>query len=474
MKLAFALPIAALALTLTGCGTATSSNSGTATSQPGAALTPTRAYSFVDSLGVNTHIFFTGSAFSAYANPAVAESALTYLGFPYVRDGAANLPSTNAAKLAVVANATGIKYDFALGSGGTVDINATLAGVHTLLAAAPGSVASIEGSNEINNVFEAPAWAVTYGGATVDICAHSYAPVVAEQKDLYTAVHQDALLHNVQVYNFSVVNLTGVIVNGCTGNEAADLANIGDVSASADYENLHSYPYQGAAPGATYAAAISAADPVHGKPVVFTETGYSTGQSASATPYLAVDETVQAKYELDAILDLYRLGVTRTFLYELLDDAPDSPATSTEYHYGMFHSDGTPKPTATGFHNLLTILKDGGATAATFTPSSVALTLTQTITASAIRDANTYHVLLQKADGTNEFIVWGEPALWNTATKSEYPLFTVNTVTLDLGKTYSTVNVYDPMISTTPIQQASNTSTVIFNVLDHPVVAEFH
>ena len=54
-----------------------------------------------------------------------------------------------------------------------------------------------------------------------------------------------------------------------------------------------------------------------GLPNVITETGYNTDTSDT---YSGVDQTVQAKFTLDTLVDAYKMGVAKTYLYELLDE----------------------------------------------------------------------------------------------------------------------------------------------------------
>ena len=76
--------------------------------------------------------------------------------------------------------------------------------------------------------------------------------------------------------------------------------------------------------------------------------------------YSGVDQTVQAKYTLDTLMDAYKDGVSATYLYELLDDYPDPGNTNAQYHFGLFNSDGTPKLAASAIHNLTAISERPG------------------------------------------------------------------------------------------------------------------
>ena len=82
---------------------------------------------------------------------------------------------------------------------------------------------------------------------------------------------------------------------------------------------------------------------------------HTTGNRQDAS---SVSEGVQAKYLLDGLLDASKAGNVKTYLYELLDQ--NTGDGISENNFGLFHSDGTPKPAATAVHNLVAILDDSG------------------------------------------------------------------------------------------------------------------
>ena len=90
--------------------------------------------------------------------------------------------------------------------------------------------------------------------------------------------------------------------------------------------------------------------------MVVTETGY---QNALSSGSYAVTEATAADYTLRTLLDALRLGIPRTYLYELLDEQPESGLLDPEQHYGLVRADGTVKPAYTAVQNLLTDLAQG-------------------------------------------------------------------------------------------------------------------
>ena len=150
---------------------------------------------------------------------------------------------------------------------------------------------------------------------------------------------------------------------------------------------------------------------------------------------------------MDILLDDAAQGLARSYIYELQDEGDG---------YGVFDTSNNPKPAATGIHNLTTILSDNGAGAKTFKPSLPGFSVSNI--------PNPIFVLeLQKSNGATDIIIWNEP--------KKFPGTPVN-VTVTFNKTYNTVNVYDPVEDTSPIQSPSNVSSATVSVTDHPIVIE--
>ena len=280
-----------------------------------------RAEDFVNSIGVNTHFDF---AVTAYSNVSVVESALNYLGVKQVRD-AMQFP-TSPALFAQIAAATGVKYDLFLAPGAEADLPARAASLKQLPA---GDIEMLEGRNEA---------------------------------DLFGPGFQQGIADQVTLYQFAQTNFPGIPVIQESFAGLPDYGLAGDQSAFADFGNAHTYFGTGNNPALGDWIGVLNADALQatpGKPVIITETGYYT--TGSTTDPHSVDPTVQAKYMLDIVLDSFQEGDAKTFLYELLDEV--SGNGSSQDNFGLFLSDGTPKPAATAIRDLLTLLADPGSTA---------------------------------------------------------------------------------------------------------------
>lgn len=426
---------------------------------------PVPVSAFVDSLGVNTHINFTGPEFVGYADTAVITNSLRYIGFGHIRDSGRSFTADQVARLAAVARDSGAKLIVTPGSGGAVDLPVFLQGMRDIEAQQPGALAGIEGPNEINNVFMAKQWGVTYKGKKADMCKRAYAPVKSLQADMHKAVKADAALKHVPVYAYTVVFVKhGMGDKGCTADYDADLKAIGPETA-ADFGNIHEYPFQGAPPRKVLAKALARKSHVTGRPVVITETGFATDQSVLSVPWLSVSETVQAKYTLSTLFDGFTLGARRTYIYQLMDHMPDNPATDIEKHFGLFYSDGQPKPAARALHNLTQVLADPGQGLPTHSvPVSYSLKGPGYVPG--------MQLLLQKSDGTYVLAVWAEPAIWDAGARKDVKA-AEKQVEVTFGRDISQIAVYDPLKGASPISAAASARMVKIVVSDRPILISF-
>ncbi len=109
------------------------------------------------------------------------------------------------------------------------------------------------------------------------------------------------------------------------------------------------------------------------------------------------------------------------------------------------------KPSGTFLHNLTTILADSGSPGAT-----------QKLPYTIAGEPSTVHdLLLQKASGQFELVVWDEKYSGGT-----------DAVTVQLGSTLGTVRIYDPTVGTGATKTLSNVSSVSLSLGDHPLVIE--
>jgi hypothetical protein len=106
----------------------------------------TSAATFVDALGINTHIDF---AAYGYQNLAAVESDINYLGVKIIRDSAD--VATDAQSWQQVAQATGAKFDDYIAETSPAGMQTDLGFVRQL--AQEGILASVEGGNEEDDAY---------------------------------------------------------------------------------------------------------------------------------------------------------------------------------------------------------------------------------------------------------------------------------------------------------------------------------
>ncbi len=412
----------------------TGSNGGTTSSCTVLNPAPEATSSFLQNLGINTHLGYGNTPYYGQSQNVI--SALRYLGINTIRDqppGYTHDPTTADANAALAA--AGVQFDALVVGNGAVDVTDTIAEVAAFEQTYPGSIAAIEGPNEIN------AWPISYEGTT-----DTYAAGVQVTQDLWTAVQSNPSLEAVPVYALTLsYGITGV---------AAGEGQLGDLAPYVTYGNAHVYAsssnvWQENMP---YWLPILKQD-TPGLPAVITETGYTTTPSY-------VDELSAAKYNLNTFFENALNGIPRTYLYELVDEHASATDTNVQDHYGEFHNDWTPKTGATAIHNLTTVLQSAGSgTASTRLSYSV-----NGLPA-------TGHSFLLGSGTVFDLAVWIDATVYDPTNAADiaapaYP------VTVNLGATYSNVAVYDPMIGTAPIATYSNVSTVSISVVDHPLIVQ--
>jgi len=390
--------------------------------------TSVNAASFVaGNLGVNTHL---GDIYqnTAYGNLTAVRTAMNYIGFSNIRDDVAN------GELPRLQTLAGYGFHFDIGRDPLWISNAEFMNrIDQLQAAHPGAITSIEGMNEVDG------WAVNYNGLT------GVQGAIAEQRDLFNLVHADPLFAKTAIWNFTMM-----------ANDAAKYSALGNLSSIASAQPMHYYYGSGSVAGWWPVMLNCGQADIPGGGHVMTEIGSSTATSES----WGVDETVQAKQTLDVFMNAARTN-TKVFFYELADESHAN--TPLENNYGLFHSDWTPKPAATALHNVTTILTTGADPNAA--PDSFSYTV------SGLNANNGYTTVFTKSANVHDIAVWQEPNMWNATTHTEIAN-PANPVTVNLGATYASIDVYDPLVGTSPIQHITGASSVTVSVSDHPLIIE--
>ncbi len=340
---------------------------------PRAAAEPARgADAFVESVGVNTHLIDD----TAYRDFDAVRAALRELGVRHIRDGICGTCPWQWNRYRALA-ADGV--DLLAIAGSPADDGPRRAGNVAALGALAGSVWGVEGANEWD-LFSgrAPDW------ATQDR---------AYQRWLWSAVRATPELRWKPVVGPSLV---------FSWETPSSWAILGDLTDALDYGNSHDYA-GGQPPELVSARGLALARMVSGgRPVVVTEGGYHNAVAQANRDHPAVPEDVAAAYLPRLLLENFRLGFARTYVYELVNPVGGDEATNMQHSFGLLRADFSRKPAFVAVRNLLGALSDpGGPSAAAEVPVSV----------SAPEDVR--RVVLRKADGRVDVVLWRAVSRWD-------------------------------------------------------------
>ena len=350
------------------------------------------AFQFTDSVGVNVHLAYGDSVYATQF-PAVL-NAMTALGITHYRDGLNQYAPPFQYQNAEALGKAGIKADWLMDTADSAAI------INSAFLHAPDTTAGFEGPNEDDA--DAGATLTTFLQLLHDTVRAN--PGTASMPILAPSFTQPASFAKQG-------NLASLISNGNThdyfGTRNPETAPYGG-----SFYNCGGY-------GSMQFNICLAQMVGVNEPVVATETGYSSG--------VGLSDAVIGRYELRTLFQSLRLGIPRTYLYELVDD-PSSQ------DYGLLNTSFAPRPAYTAIQNTMALLKD-----TTFAhPGKLDYTLSG-------NTQNVNHLLLQKSDGTFLLAIWlGVPSAdpGNPSTTFNVPAQTV-VLSANTPLASSTLNLLD-------------------------------
>ncbi len=395
-------------------------------------LNPVRASDALASFGLNTHINYQDSAYAQFGR---VKDALQYVGITHLRELAPMPWFSGAAPIGYYSELMrqGYDIDFVV-PGGKVDLQKSFAPIFDLSKDSTTRISAIEGFNEVDH---AP---VTFDGLSGNDAA------IKGQKAIYALVHGDSRLKNV-----SVIDVTGVSAEPTVLDGRADLGN------------AHIYPQNGFPPDGWFRGMQGLAQKVH-VPMAVTEFGYAS-LPQSGWLVIGVDETGQAKGVLAGLLSGLETGFSRTYVYELLDERPDSAVPDRESHFGLFDNQFRKKPAAIAIHNVTQLLRDSDAT--------VDRKPVQPLDLDVSGLPKTGHIVaIEKADGSIWLAVWNEAPFWDNqrgAPVADQPV----SVTISPPKLTKSSAIYAPLNVEPLVKRVDGGGPVTFDVSNAPVLVEF-
>lgn len=288
---------------------------------------PTRpAAAFVDSVGVMVHMSYDDTS---YRRVDRVRSALRDLGVHHVRDSLVPQRPDAVRALETLAQ-DGIRLQLIVSD---LHKRRSIRSQLAYLRAHPKLVQAlqaVEGSNEYDLAGD-PNW---------------IRKVRRDQRELFTGVEGDPAFAGVDVLGPVIARIGN---RGRTGSLARYL----------DTANIHSYG-GGFQVEDRFRDDIDDASKVAGakaRRVVQSETGYHGAFNDPFRDQRAVPQDVAAIYLQRTLLEGFRLGVERTYLYELLDEKPDPSLRQREQHFGLLRNDFSPKRGYTAIRSLLAPLR---------------------------------------------------------------------------------------------------------------------
>ncbi len=346
--------------------------------------------SFVNSIGVNTHIAYTNTPY--YQQWPSVMQALQNLHVRHVRDGYYPWPSNNVLyQRHHQLSSLGIDCDYVVSFGATADQLATFKSL-------AGDVGYWEAPNEMDD--------------------HKGSDWVTRLQTFMPTLYLSGQATQVPVLGPSLVY-------------RQSYTTLGEVGAWMTYNNLHIY-FGGRNPGIggwgstdpqghSYGSIAwwqdNADTDAPGVPAVVTESGYISEQYPK--PY-EISGAIEARYVPRTVLEMFNAGIVRTYFYQLIDDGLSA------YQYGLMDKSLRPKAGYTALSNLTGILSDPGPS---FQPGVLNYTLTGNVT-------NVHHLLLQKRDGSYYLAAWIEVSGYNPATNAALSV-PAQSVTLTLPETHT-------------------------------------
>lgn len=388
------------------------------------------AFDFVNSIGVNTHLNYFDTA---YGNFQTVEQKLGLLGIRHVRDGV-HLQNADYNKSVYSRWAQlrkdGIRFDAVVDPRSNLG-PITASKLDEVAELADHAIESLEGPNELD-ISNISNW------ESVD-------------RDYQQVVYK------------SVASMTGsksVAVIGPSLASARKGSSLGNLSDRLNYGNLHPYP-AGKMPSTVFPEQLILARKVSSDKKIFvTESGYHNAlNDHSDQP--AVSEAAAAKYIPRLFLENFSHGISRTYLYEFMDEVPDPNLTKFQMHWGLIRSDGSEKPAFTALKNLISELNDSVEPA---TPGQLTYSL-------GTQSTSLHHLLLQKSDGQFFLILWQEAASYDTRNQKDITVSPAP-VKLTLGHRVRSVTTFEPAVQAQPLQISADVADIPLDVPDHPLVVQ--
>lgn len=401
-------------------------------------VTPKKCDDFINSIGLATHLSYSG----VYSNSTNTKNQLLNLGIKHIRDGLDNKYSA----VKEVAN-SGIKITGVLQ--GDFGIAAQTPAFWLKRAKDAGAMYAFE-AFEGPNEADLPMMSFQYKGQGWPEGVRNF------QMEMYNTVKNDPSISDRPVLGPTIGN----------GTKTSWAESMGDISAYVDYGNFHYYKawgqtYSYGYPGWDLQSMINIHKTMFGtKPFMATEGSYHTATNVSG----GISEALNAKYTLRYFMEYWRLGVVRTYKYELFDGGVS--LTNGEDKFGLIENDGTTiKLAGTAVKDMITLLSEPSPST-TFTPTALDFTITNA-------NSYTHYNLLQKSTGTYYLIIWNDAPSWDDNSRTE--IYNNDFINIEFTTPVMEANLYMPCTNgTSLVSTLLNPTTFEVNIPNHPIIYEIN
>lgn len=376
---------------------------------------PTRASAFFNSIGVNTHIGFYDTNYADFQG--MLKPRLLELGVKHIRDG--NIWGGNSGDTPLTRCKELEQYGINLllicfGGDPVVDDPVERAGAFGQM------LWGIEPVNEPDLNKKPGEWE-----------QHAR----NEQQRVFTAAR-------------SIPGKQVPVLGIALAENVDNPSRLGNLSSQLDFGNLHLYA-SGLHPtnqdfgnywGTRMEVAISKARLICGeKPLIITEAGYHNYENSNQ--FRGCSEKAAAIYHVHLPFVYYNAGVSRTYIYELLDWNKAGVVDDMNMHYGLIRADGSAKPSFRALKNLLSIVKEEEVS---YELSPLKFGIDPTV-----KDIE--YTLLQKQDGSHWLALFRKVNVYDVKTHKDIEVDPVN-VNVEFAEIPSSIDMYIPNQSDQIIQ----------------------
>ena len=168
---------------------------------------------------------------------------------------------------------------------------------------------------------------------------------------------------------------------------------------------------------------------------------------------LAYSERAAGIYTPRLVMEYFRLGVKRSYIYELLNEDNVPGLAPKNRYFGLLNKDFSPKPAYTSMKTLLRTLADTGGQ---FSTSPLSYTVNSS--------TNLRQLTFQKSDGSYYVALWNPVAVWSGGPRGHDLYPAPAKATLKLPFAAESVQVIDTAQGQTPVKTVRGASQVQLDV----------